>query len=148
MSSFAVSHSFDAPVETVYDVLTNASRYPEYTPIRSIEMERLGEGADNGVGAIRALHPGPATVRELVTAYEAPRLFAFEILSGGGPVKTYRGRLSFEPAGAGTRATYAVDLEPRVPGTGLAVAAAFRTAIEVLMRIAGPEAHRRAAEAP
>jgi hypothetical protein len=40
--------------------------------------------------------------------------------------------------------TYHVDLDPRVPGTGIAVAAGFRGAIEILMRLAGPEARRRA----
>ena len=152
MSSFAVTREFDSPPEAVFDVFTNASRYPEYTPIRSVEMERAGEGAADGVGAIRALHPAPlVTVRELVIAYEAPRLFEFEVLSGGGPARAYRGLLTFERGAAdgtgGTRVTYAVDLEPRVPGTGFAVAASFRGAIEVLMRIAAPEARRRATTA-
>ncbi len=151
MSSFAVTREFDSPPAAVFDVFTKASRYSEYTPIRSVEMERTGEGAADGVGAIRALHPAPlVTVRELVVAYEAPQLFEFEVLSGGGPARAYRGRLTFEPGAAGTtgtRVTYAVDLEPRVPGTGFAVAASFRGAIEVLMRIAAPEARRRATTA-
>ncbi len=147
MSSFAVSRSFDAPPDVVFDVFTNASRYPDYTPIRSVEMELTGDGADDGAGAIRALHTGPATVRELVTEYEPRRLFAFEVLSGAGPAREYRGRLTFEPtAGLGTRVTYAVDLEPRAPGAGIVVAAFFRGAIEILMRLAGPEARRRAAD--
>ena len=138
-----MSRRFDAPIEAVFDVFTNASRYPDYTPIRRVEMERLGVGAADGVGAIRALHFGPVPVRELVTDYEASRLFAFEVLSGA-PVRGYRGRLGFDLGADGrTAATYVVELDPPLPGTGLAAAAGFRGAIEVLMRIAGPEAIRR-----
>ncbi len=112
-----MSRSFGAPAEVVFDVFTNASRYPEYTTIGSVEMERLGDGAPDGAGAIRVLRPpGPLAVRELVTEYERPRLFAFEVISGGGPAGSYKGRLVFVPdAGGGVVVTYGVELEPRVP---------------------------------
>lgn len=144
MTSFAVSREFEVPAEVAFDVFTNGGRYPEYTPIRRVEVERAGEGGGDGSGAVRALHGGPRPLRERVLESRPPERFEFEVLSGA-PVRAYRGVLRFEPADCGCRVTYEVDLEPLVPGTGWAVAAGFRSAIEVLMRLAGPEARRRAA---
>jgi hypothetical protein len=146
VASASVSHWFDAPPDVVFDVLTDARRYPDYTPIRRVAMEREGEGEANGVGAIRALHLAGSPVRELVTDHVRPGRFAFEVLSGGG-VRAYEGTLTFEPAAGGTDVTYAIELEPLVPGTGFATAAAFRGAVEVLMRLADHEARRRVAGA-
>ena len=143
MTSFAVSREFDVPAEVAFDVFTNGSGYPHYTPVRRVEVERPGEEGSDGTGAVRVLHAGVGRVRERVLEYRPPDRFVFEILSGA-PVRSYRGLLRFEPAGSGCRVTYEVDLEPLVTGTGWAVAAGFRSAIEALMRIAGPEARRRA----
>ena len=70
--------------------------------------------------------------------------FEFEVLSGA-PVRSYRGWQTFEPEGAGTRVIYSIELEPRIPGTGIAVAAGVRSAVELLMRLADREARGRAA---
>jgi len=144
MAELTITRRIDAPPEAVFDTLTDARRYPDYTPIRRVEMEREGEGDPNGPEAIRALHLIGPPVRERVLVHERPRRFDFEVLSGGGPARTYIGRQTFEADGAGTRVTYAIELEPRVPGTGVAVAAGVRGAVEVLMRLAGPEARKRA----
>ena len=144
MAELTITHHIAAPVEAVFDTLTDARRYPDYTPIRRVDMEIKGEGDPNGVGAVRALHLiGPPT-RERVLVHEPPERFEFEVLSGP-PVRRYIGRQTFEPEGAGTRVTYAIELDPRVPGTGLAVAAGVRGAVELLMRLADREARGRAA---
>ncbi len=142
MRSFAVTREYDVPPEVAFDVFTNSARYPDYTPIRRCVLEHQGREAPDGVGAVRALFAGPRPTRERVLEYEHPRRFGFEIVSGA-PVRSYHGRLRFDPTGSGCRVTYEVELDPIVTGTGPAVAAGFRTAIELLMRIAGPEARRR-----
>ncbi len=146
MASASVSHWIDAPPDVVFDIFTDARRYPDYTPIRRVAMEREGEGEANGVGAIRALYLAGPPVRELVTDHVRPGRFAFEVLSGGG-IRSYEGTLTFEAAAGGTDVTYAIELEPLVPGTGFATAAAFRGAVEILMRLADREARRRMAGA-
>ena len=144
MAKLTISHHIAAPPEAVFDTLTDASRYPDFTPIRRVEMEAEGEGAPDGIGAIRALHLLGPPVRERVLAHERPVRFEFEVLSGA-PVRTYRGWQTFEPEGAGTRVVYSIELEPRVPGTGIAAVAAVRGAVQLLMRLADREARGRAA---
>jgi uncharacterized protein YndB with AHSA1/START domain len=142
MAELTITHRFDSPPEAVFDTLTDARRYPDYTPIRRVEMEQEGEGDPNGPGAIRALHLAGPPVRERVLEHERPSRFVFEMISAA-PIRRYVGTQTFEADGDGTRVTYAIELEPRVPGTGIAVAAGVRAAVEMLMRLAGPEARER-----
>ena len=148
MAELTVTRTLGAPPEVVFDTLSVARRYPEYTPFRRVEMERQGEGAPDGAGAVRALHLAGPPLRERVVVHERPRRFAFEVLSGAPGMRSYAGTQTFEPDGAGTRVSYRIDFEPRVPGTGPAVALALRAAVEALMLLAGREAARRAGETP
>lgn len=145
MSELTIRRRIDAPREAVFDTLTDARRYPDYTSIRRVEIERAGEGDANGRGAIRALHVVGPPVRERVIAYERARLFSFEVLSGA-PMRAYLGTQTFESDGRGTLVSYRIEASPIVPGTGLALVAGLRCAVELLFRLAAREAPRRAAE--
>ncbi len=86
-------------------------------------------------------------MRERVIEHERPSRFVFEVISAA-PVRSYVGTQTFEDDGkGGTVVTYAIELEPRVPGTGIAVAAGVRASVALLMRLAGPEARERGAAA-
>ncbi len=62
-------------------------------------------------------------------------------------MRTYVGSQTYVAEAHGTRVTYRVEVDPAIPGTGLAVTAAIRAAIEVLMKLADREAQRRVGEA-
>ena len=148
MAELTITRTIDAPPEAVFDTLTDARRYPDYTPIRRVAMERAGEGDANGKGAIRALHVLGPPVRERVIIHDRPRLFTFEVLSGAPGIREYVGTQTFEADGGGTRVTYRIEFEPRLPGTAIVVGAALRGAVEALMRLAAREAKGRASEPP
>ena len=107
-----------APPETVFDVLTDHRRYAEITPLRKAELEREGEPAPNGVGAIRVLSVvlGPP-MREEVIAYERPRRFSYKLLSGL-PVRDHVGTVELTADGGGTEVVYAVQTTPTLPLVG------------------------------
>ncbi len=75
--------------------------------MRKVELEREGEPAPNGVGAIRVLHAVGPPLREEVIAYEAPSRFSYKLLSGL-PVRDHVGTVELTPNGAGTKVVYAV----------------------------------------
>ncbi len=56
MPSLTLSREIDAPAEVVFETITDHASYSSFTPIRRAELEREGDEAPNGVGAIRALH--------------------------------------------------------------------------------------------
>jgi uncharacterized protein YndB with AHSA1/START domain len=144
VASFTFVREVDAPPETVFDVLTDHRRYADISPIRKSVLERQGEPAPNGVGAIRAIHSVGPPLREEVIAYEPPSRFSYKVLSGA-PIRDHVGTVSLEPAGAGTKVTYAVRMTPTLPLLGGAVVGATKLGIKSLLNGVTAEAERRAA---
>jgi uncharacterized protein YndB with AHSA1/START domain len=144
VASFTLVREVAAPPDVVFDVLTDHRRYAELTPLRCSELEREGEPAPNGVGAIRVLGAVGPPLREEVIAYEPSSRYSYTLLSGL-PVRNHVGTVSLEPAGAGTKVTYAVRTNPTVPLVGGVVVAIIKQSIKLLLGGACTEAERRAA---
>jgi uncharacterized protein YndB with AHSA1/START domain len=147
MASFRYVRQVAAPPEVVFDVLTDHRRYTEITPLRRAELEREGEPAPNGLGAIRVLSalPGPP-MREEVIGYEPPSRFSYKILSGL-PVRDHVGTVELKGAGGGTEVTYAVKTTPTIPLAGPVFMAILKKAIRDLIGGVAKESERRAADA-
>lgn len=144
MASFTLVREIDAPPEVVFDVLTDHRGYADITPMRSVELEREGEPAPNGVGAIRVLRAVGPPLREEVIAYSSPSRFSYTLLSGL-PVRDHVGTAQLTPQGSGTRVVYAVRTTPTVPVVGGAVVAGVKLAIKQLLSGVAKESERRAA---
>ena len=146
MASFTYERQVNAPPEVVFDVLTDHRRYTEITPLRRAELEREGEPAPNGVGAIRVLGVAGPPMREEVLAYERPYRFSYTILSGL-PVRDHVGTVELSPSEGGTRVVYAIQTTPTLPIGGFAVVATLKQGIKTLLGGVAKESERRAADA-
>jgi uncharacterized protein YndB with AHSA1/START domain len=146
MASFTFAREVAAPPEVVFDVLTDHRGYAQITPMRKVELEREGDPAPNGVGAIRVLHSVGPPLREEVISYQPPSRFSYRLLSGA-PMRDHVGTVALEPAGAGTKVTYAVRLTPTLPVGGAAVVAVVKLAVKRLLNGIVAESERRAAAA-
>lgn len=147
MASFTYERQVAAPPETVFDVLTDHRRYTEITPLRRAELEREGEPAPNGLGAIRVLSalPGPP-MREEVIAYDRPHRFSYTVLSGL-PFRDHIGTAELSPSSGGTKVVYAVRTTPTLPVGGFLAVAVLKQAIKQLLAGVTKESERRAADA-
>lgn len=146
MASFTFVREVKAPPETVFDVLTDHRRYAEITPLRRSELEREGEPAPNGVGAIRVLSSVGPPLREETIVYEPSRRFSYKLLSGA-PLRDHVGTVALEPQGEGTKVTYAVRTQPTVPVVGGVAVAVARFGVKQLVEGIVRESERRAAGA-
>jgi uncharacterized protein YndB with AHSA1/START domain len=144
MASFRYVRQVAAPPEVVFDVLTDHRRYSEITDLRKAELEREGEPAPNGVGAIRVLTLAGPPMREEVIAYERPYRFAYKILSGL-PVRDHVGTVEMQLSGSGTEIVYAVKTTPTIPLAGPVFMLVLKKAIRDLLAGVTKEAERRAA---
>jgi len=144
MASFTFVREIAAPPETVFEVLTDHRGYADITPVRKVEMEREGEPAPNGVGAIRVLSSVGPPLREEVLAYESPSRFSYTVLSGL-PVRDHVGTVELTPNGVGTKVVYAVRTHATVPVVGWAVVAVIKQAIKQLLGGVAKESERRVA---
>jgi len=146
MASFTFNREIAAPPGTVFEVLTDHAKYSELTPLRKSVLEREGEDAPNGVGAIRKLTAVGPPMREEVIAYEAPSRFSYTVLSGL-PVRDHVGTVELTPNGGGTKMVYAVRTQPTIPVVGVVVVAAVKQAIKGLIGGVAAESERRASAA-
>jgi uncharacterized protein YndB with AHSA1/START domain len=144
MASFRYVRQVAAPPATVFEVLTDHRRYSEITPVRKAELEREGDPAPNGQGAIRALTLAGPPMREEVIAYEPPRRFSYKLLSGL-PVRDHVGTVELSPLDGGTQVIYAVRTTPTVPLAGPLVVAGIKQGIRTLLSGVAEESERRAA---
>ena len=144
MASFTYQRQVAAPPATVFEVLTDHRGYAKITPLRKAELEREGEPAPNGVGAIRKLSAAGPPLREEVLAYEPGRRFSYTLLSGL-PVRDHVGTVELTPEGGGTKVVYAVRTTPTLPLVGGVVVAAVKLGVGQLLGGVAKEAERRAA---
>jgi uncharacterized protein YndB with AHSA1/START domain len=143
MASFTLTRQVAAPPEKVFGILTDHRGYADLTPLRAAELEREGDPAPNGVGAIRVLRAIGPPLREEVLAYEEPSRFSYTVLSGL-PVRKHVGTVELFPWDGGTKVVYAVRTMPTVPVIGRAVVAVVKQSIKQLLNGVAAEAERRA----
>ena len=146
MASFRYVRHVAAPPEIVFEVLTDHRRYPEITPLRKAVLEREGEPAPNGLGAIRVLTAAGPPMREEVIAYDPPNRFSYKLLSGL-PFRDHVGTVELTPLDEGTQVIYAVHTTPTVPVGGFVAMAVLKQAIRQLLGGVAKESERRAADA-
>lgn len=146
MASFRYVRHVAAPPEIVFEVLTDHRRYPEITPLRKAVLEREGEPAPNGLGAVRVLSAVGPPMREEVIAYDPPHRFSYKLLSGL-PFRDHVGTVELTPLDEGTQVIYAVHTTPTVPLGGFVAMAGLKQAIKQLLGGVAKESERRAADA-
>jgi carbon monoxide dehydrogenase subunit G len=121
-----------APIETVWDKLSDHVGMSQWGPGISVTMDKLGTDDPNGVGAVRRIAspgPGPDIVEEVIT-FEAPNLFGYKALSGT-PFPGYSGEVRLTPAGSGTHINYTVSTTASFP----LVKAPLAVICQVLLRL-------------
>jgi uncharacterized protein YndB with AHSA1/START domain len=143
MASFTFVRQVAAPPEIVFEVATDHRRYAEITPLRRSALEREGEPAPNGVGAIRVLGAIGPPLREEVIDYEPNSRFSYKLLSGA-PLRDHVGTVELTPEAGGTKMVYAVRTTPTMPLAGGIVVAVSRFGVKQLVDGITAEAERRA----
>lgn len=145
MAEALIEREVAAPREVVFDVICDLPRYSEFTPIRRAVLEHEGRGEPCGVGAVRALHLIGPPVRERVLAFERPRLFSYELISGQ-PVRELIGTVELSESEVGTLYSYRIAFEPLIPlpGLGAPIAKGIELALARMVDSVAEEAERRA----
>ena len=143
VATFTLHASISAPIETVFDVLTDHESYARLTPLRSSTLERKGAPDRNGVGAVRVLKLAGPPIREEVTGWERPTRFSYRMLSGA-PVKEHTGTVELSTRGGNTELVWRVKSTPSIPIPDGLWAALVKPVINQLLKGVIKESERKA----
>jgi uncharacterized protein YndB with AHSA1/START domain len=136
-----------APPEVVFAVIADARHWKDWSYIRRSFLEREGQPAPDGVGAVRRFGGGPFLTKEEVVAFDPPRHLSY-VMRAGMPVRGYRADVDVTPDGDGARIDWRASFERTVPGTDRLMTAVLRVSVGRIARAAAKEAERRASGQP
>ena len=131
---FTLTRTTTAPIETVFDSLTNHRGIADYVwAVRRSTLDREGVPAPNGVGAVRRIEAvGPTIVEEIID-YQRPTRYAYKMLSGA-PVRDHVGTVELREAGAGTEVSWHLRSTPKIPGLDWLLSPVLKRVIGELLK--------------
>ena len=114
---FRIEQTSAASPLQVYDVIQDLERWPDWMKgIRKAGWEKRG-APGTGVGGVRRLGAPGLSIREEILAGTPPGHHSYTMLSGM-PVKNHRGDIRIEGRPGGSRITWYVSFDSRIPLLG------------------------------
>jgi len=156
VATIRIEKTIPAPVERVFEVISDHAGYSRFPGIQSSELVREGETERNGLGALRRIRSRPLSFEEEVTRFERPTRMDYLILDVNAPISHDGGSMVLSDEGSGTRVIWTSTFEYTVPVMGGALGAVtvpymsrgFRRVLdEVELLATVPEASVAAAKA-
>lgn len=134
MIEFTLTRNSTAPIETVFDAMTDHRRIADHLwACRRSTLDREGIPAPNGVGAIRRLVVvGPPFVEEIID-YERPTRYAYKMLSGA-PTRDHVGTIRLRAAGTGTEVSWHLRSTLKIPGVDRLMLPVFKKVIDEFLK--------------
>lgn len=111
-STLKYRRRFDAPIERLFDVLTNHEGMSDWPGLDRVTLIREGQPR-NGLGAIRRVEVMGLRLDEEVVRWEPPRAFDYQIIKGL-PVD-HLGSVELTSHGTTTELTWNIRLSSWVP---------------------------------
>jgi hypothetical protein len=134
-----------APIEKVFDIITDHARYAEMFGLKASKLIREGKPHKNGVGAIREIDAGNAWFQEEVTHFERPVRLDYRIIKSRPPIDHQGGSVRLEKVPEGTKVVWTSTLHIRLPIIGGLVTRLMAPQLERAFHSTLKETERRAA---
>ncbi|HBQ18278.1 MAG TPA: hypothetical protein DEF51_46505 [Myxococcales bacterium] len=116
-----LEESFGVPPEVLFAALADHEGMSAWMGAR---VRVVAGPADGGVGTLRRVHARGLSFDEEVTYFDPPRRMVYRIVRGVPLVRFHRGEILVEPWGeTGSRLTWDILLDARLPGVARAIAA-------------------------
>lgn len=138
MAEIRVEKRVEAPIEEVFQRLTDHANYVDFRGITDSKLTREGETARNGLGARRSIASGPIRFEEEITAFERPTRMDYLIREVNAPIEHEGGTITLEPDAGGTRvlwvSTFSVPIRVIGPALGALMAATIKLGFISVLR--------------
>lgn len=119
MVKIEVQKILNAPIDQVFQMLTDHENYQQFRGIDESELLREGKTEKNGLGAQRRIKASGVTFFEDITEFERPGLFEYRIVKMRPPIlKHLLGRVELTAQGDKTEVRWLSDSIVRIPLLG------------------------------
>lgn len=120
MERIVVRRVIPAPIEAVFDRLTDHARYKEFKGIDQSVLQKEGTTEKNGLGAVRLIKAGFSKFTEEVVEFERPYRMGYQITKTNLPsMRHHGGLLRFSTTAEGhTQVEWTSDIEFTLPWLG------------------------------
>ena len=132
MNSIQVKQEFNAPLETVFELLSKHATYNQvFAPV---QVERIKDAADpqrpDGVGSVRKMGIGPIKpLQEQITLLDVNERIEYQIIKNP-LIKHHLGIIEFKAIDASkTLVSYTIELQARAPFVSKLILAQLKLAI-------------------
>ncbi|HXA31640.1 MAG TPA: SRPBCC family protein [Acidimicrobiales bacterium] len=117
----AAEQTAHAAPEAVWELVSDATRYPEWGPWRAAKYKRPGDTSPRGPGAVQRLQSStrylgryPVSIERILEVEEG-RFLAYTIV-GGIPARNYRAKVTLTPTSDGTHIRWVGSLDATIRG--------------------------------
>lgn len=128
MRTIHVQRTIKAPIEKVFDMISDHANYKDFPGVKDSELVKKGKPHKNGVGAVREIDTGSVWFQEAITAYERPTRMDYQIVKSRPPIEHKGGSVRLEATADGTAVSWTTTLRIKIPLVG-----------GLLTRIAAPQ---------
>jgi uncharacterized protein YndB with AHSA1/START domain len=129
MQAISVEARSNAAPDRVWELLADTASWARWAPFDEAGLESKGSPEREGVGAVRRFRHGRRVTRERVVAFEPPRRFRYELVSGL-PIRDYRADVTLAADDGGTL----ISWESRFRGKFPVPAALVKPTLERFVR--------------
>ena len=118
MQTVTVRHMIRAPIEKVFDLISDHANYKQFPGVSDSRLVKLGSPSRNGAGAVRQVRSGLARFTEEITRYERPTRMDYLITRSFPPLRHQGGTVRLEKTPDGTLVTWTTIMEAKIPVLG------------------------------
>jgi uncharacterized protein YndB with AHSA1/START domain len=123
MKEIRVERRIEAPIEGVFEALSDHAQYTRFRGIQRAELERPGDSEPNGLGAVRRIHSGPLQFTEEITAFERPTRMDYRIVKLNIPFNHEGGSIRLSERDGATEVLWTSTFSIPIPLLGSPLAA-------------------------
>jgi uncharacterized protein YndB with AHSA1/START domain len=106
MKTIVVKRTIQAPIEQVFDQLTDLANYEAFPGVRRARFVREGRHEKNGVGAIREVDARVFWLQEEILGFERPHRMDYRIRNSRPGIRHESGCMQLEQTAGGTEVTW------------------------------------------
>ena len=118
MQKIVVERTINAPIEQVFDLLSDHANYKEFEGIRDSWLVNEGTRERNGNGAVRRVDLGAVWFEEEISNFSRPTNMDYQIVRSRPPIEHKSGRIRLEETEQGTKVTWTSVFRIRIPLLG------------------------------